>query len=147
MRVFDADPLVSVLLDRPGAKKIAAVLDADLTECRVSSITYSRVIERVARESSSSAHDVAGVIDWWIAGGMSVEPVDAELASAAAIIRAEHYDRDQNPISLVDCHAMALAAVHNAELAASDAAVLRVAKAIGLTVLALPDETGKLPKA
>jgi len=138
MRVFDADPLVSVLLDRPGAKRIAAVLDADLTECRVSSVTYSRVIERVARESSSPAHDVAGVIEWWIAGGLSVEPVDTELASAAAVIRAEHYHRDHNPISLVDCHAMALAAAHNAELAASDAAILRVAKAIGLTVLALP---------
>ena len=146
MRVFDADPLVSVLLDRPGAKKIAAALDADLTECRVSSITYSRVIERVARESRSSARDVAGVIDWWIAGGLSVDPVDADLAAAAAAIRAEHYDRERSPISLVDCHAMALAAAHHAELAASDAGVLRVAKALGLAVLALPDQTGKLAK-
>ena len=146
MRVFDADPLVSVLLDRPGAKKIAAALDADLTECRVSSITYSRVIERVARESASSARDVAGVIDWWIAGGLSVDPVDADLAAAAAAIRAEHYDRERAPISLVDCHAMALAAAHNAELAASDAGVLRVARTIGLSVLALPDQTGKLAK-
>jgi len=146
MRVFDADPLINVLLDRPGAKKIAAVLDADLPGCRISSVTYSRVIERVARESASSSSDVAAVIEWWIAGGLSVDPVDAELASAAAAIRAEHYDRDRTPISLIDCHAMALAASHNAELAASDAAVLRVAKAIGLTVLPLPDATGKRAK-
>src|SRR5262245_53329743 len=99
MRVFDADPLVSVLLDAPGAKKIAAALDEDLTMCRVSSVTYSRVIERVARESSSSPTDVAGVIEWWIAGGLSIDPVDAELACAAAAIRAEYYDRDRSPIS------------------------------------------------
>jgi uncharacterized protein with PIN domain len=146
MLVFDADPLVSVLLDRPGAKKIAGVLDHDLTACRVSAVTYSRVIERVARESSGAATDVAGVIDWWIAGGLSIDPVDAELACAAAAIRAEHYDRNETPISLVDCHAMALAAAHHAELAASDAAVLRVGKALGLSVRALPDHTGKLAK-
>ena len=50
MRVFDVDPLVSVLLDEPGAKKIAAALDADLTMSRVSAVTYSRVIERVGRD-------------------------------------------------------------------------------------------------
>jgi uncharacterized protein with PIN domain len=146
VRVFDADPLVSVLLDAPGAKKIAAALDSDLTVCRVSSVTYSRVIERVARESSSAAPDVAGVIDWWIAGGLAIDPVDSELARAAASIRAEHYDRERNPISLVDCHAIALAIAHHAELAASDAAVLRVAKSVGLKVLVLPDRTGTLPK-
>jgi len=146
IRVFDVDPLVSVLLDGPGAKKIAATLDADLTMCRISAVTYSRVIERVARESSSSAGAVAGVIDWWIAGGLTIDPVDVELASAAAAIRAAHYDRDANPISLVDCHAMALAAAHNAELAASDPAVMRVAKSLGLEVLALPGPTGKLAK-
>lgn len=146
MRVFDADPLVSVLLNAPGAKKIAAVLDADLTMCRMSSMTYSRVIERVARESSSTAIDVAGVIDWWIAGGLSIDPVDAGLACAAAAIRAEHYDRDHSPISLVDCHALALAVAHHAELAASDAAVLRVGRSLGLKVLPLPDQTGTVPK-
>jgi uncharacterized protein with PIN domain len=147
VRVFDVDPLVSVLLDAPGAKKIAAALDADLTMCHISAVTYSRVIERVARESASSAGDVAAVIDWWIAGGLTIDPVDVDLASAAAAIRAEHYDRDANPISLVDCHAMALATAHNAELAASDPAVMRVAKSLGLEVLALPGQSGKLAKA
>lgn len=146
MRVFDADPLVSVLLDAPGAKKIAAALDADLTMCRVSAVTYSRVIERVARESSSAAGDVAGVMDWWIAGGLTIDAVDTELAGTAAAIRAEHYHRDSTPISLVDCHAIALAVRHHAELAASDSAVLRVAKSVGLDVLALPDNTGNAPK-
>ena len=144
MRVFDAQPLVSVLLDAPGAKKIAAALDADLTACRVSSVTYSRVIDRVARDSSSAATDVAGVIDWWIAGGLAIVPVDTDLARAAAAIRAEHYERDRRPISLVDCHAIALAIAHHAELAASDAGVLRVAKSVGLKVLALPGQTGKV---
>jgi len=138
MRVFDVDPLVSVLLDSRGAKKIAATLDADLSMCRVSSVTYSRVIERVARKSSSPAQDVAGVIDWWIAGGLSIDPVDAELACSAASIRADQHDRKRNPISLVECYAIALAVAHHAELAASDAAVLRVARSVGLKVLALP---------
>ena len=146
LRVFDVDPLVSILLDAPGARKIAAVLDDDLTMCRVSAVTYSRVIERVARESASAADEVAGVIDWWIAGGLSIEPVDAELARAAAAVRAEHYDREASPISLIDCHAMALAAAHHAQLVASNPVVLRVAKSLGLSVLPLPDQTGKLAK-
>jgi predicted nucleic acid-binding protein len=146
MRVFDAGPLVSVLLDAPGARKIAAALDSDLTMCRVSSVTYSRVIERVARKSATAGHEVAGVIDWWIAGGLCIDPVDAEMACAAAAIRAEHHHAKRSPITLVDCHAIALAANHHAELASSDAAVLRVAKLVGLKVLALPDATGTLRK-
>jgi uncharacterized protein with PIN domain len=144
MAVFDAAPLVGVLTAEPGAHTIAqAMAVADVLA--VSSINLAEVIDRVARQTTTSVLRVLDEIERWEAGGLHVVPLTSSHARVAASLRVDHYHARRCPVSLADCCAIALARERGEALATSDRAMLRVARAIGLDVLALPDSAGRVP--
>jgi uncharacterized protein with PIN domain len=144
MVLFDAAPLVGVLTAEPGAHAIAHVM-ARAEFIAISSINLGEVIDRVGRQTSASVFDVFDEIERWEAGGLEVGPLTTSHARGAARLRIEHYHSRRSAVSLADCCAIALARERGEALATSDRAMLRVARAVGVDVLALPDSTGRVP--
>ena len=132
--VFDAYPLVAVLLAEPAAPAVAALLAESGGDAAVSAINAAEVVDAVARSQRADAGDVSSTIELWIEGGLSVVPVDWGQASRAAALRATHYHRSRMPLSLADCAAIALAEQLDATLVTSDPPMLRLARKIGVPV-------------
>ncbi len=144
MVLFDAAPLVGVLTAEPGARAIAHVM-AQAELVTISSINLGEVIDRIGRQTSAVVFDVFDEIERWEAGGLEIVALTGSHARAAASLRIEHYHSRRTPVSLADCCAIELARERGEALATSDRAMLRVARAIGLDVVALPDSTGRVP--
>lgn len=73
-------------------------------------------------------------------------PADREISWQAGVLRAAHYDRKTAALSLPDCVLLASAGPGD-EIASSDAAVLDVARKLGIDVVALPASDGGRPDA
>jgi predicted nucleic acid-binding protein len=63
----------------------------------------------------------------------------------AAEVRVSEYHRSKRPLSMADCMLLAHALSTGDAVATSDAHVAHVARSRGLTIVALPDTTGKRP--
>lgn len=85
-------------------------------------------------------------IDWLVAGGLEIVPLDLTLAIAAGALRARRYRKRECEISMGDCVAAALAAVRGQPLATSDPHLAGAAWAEGIQVLPLPDSRGRRPR-
>jgi uncharacterized protein with PIN domain len=144
MAVFDAAPLVGLLLDEPGADAIIdALTRAD--QLAVSAVNYAEVIDRVARVSGVPPRAVEEALQVWIDVGMAVVPVTASAASRAAALRVANYHHRTAAVSIADCCAIELALDLNDALATSDRELVRLARQVGVEVIALPDSRGRLP--
>ena len=98
------------------------------------------------RTRGVAAETVSSKIQIWIEAGLRVVPLDWARARRAAELRSTHYHGTRTPVSLADCGAIALAEQLEAELVTSDAAMIRVAHAIGVAVIPVPDSSGRTPK-
>ena len=145
MAVFDAAPLVGLLLDEPGADDIIDAL-TNAEHVAVSAINYAEVIDRVARVSGVPTRQVVDTLEVWIDGGLVVVSVTASAASRAATLRVEHYHHRTAAISIADCCAIGLAFDRNEALATSDRELVRLARQLGIEVIALPDSRGRMPE-
>lgn len=145
MAVFDAAPLVGLLLDEPGAGDIVdALTGAD--DLAISAINYAEVIDRVARVAGVPPRQVVNALDVWIDGGLVVVPVTASAANRAATLRVAHYHHRTSAISIADCCAIGLALDRNEPLATSARELVRLARHLGIEVIALPDSRGRMPE-
>lgn len=145
MAVFDAAPLVGLLLDEPGARDIIDAL-TNAEQLAVSAINYAEVVDRVARVSGVPAPQVVDALDVWRDGGLVVVPVTASAAIRAATLRVAHYHHRTAAISIADCCAIGLALERNEPLATSDREIVRLARQLGIEVIALPDSRGRMPE-
>lgn len=84
-------------------------------------------------------------INLLMVGGLEVEPVWLRVVWLATSLRSDHYHRTRAPVSLADCVCIATALTLETDLATTDAALARVARDAGLTVIALPDSNGRVP--
>jgi predicted nucleic acid-binding protein len=85
-------------------------------------------------------------MELWFESALRCVPLDWSRARRAAELRARHYHRTRSPVTLADCGAIALAEQFGTELVTSDPAMLRVARAEGVAVIAVPDSSGRTPK-
>lgn len=145
MAVFDAAPLVGLLLDEPGTDDIIDALTS-AERLAISSINFAEVIDRVARISGVPTLEVANALDVWIDGGLVVVPVTASAASRAATLRVAHYHHRTAAISIADCCAIGLALERSEPLATSDRELVQLARQLGVGVIALPDSRGRMPE-
>jgi PIN domain nuclease of toxin-antitoxin system len=144
MATFDAAPLVAVLLGEPGGLVSGHMLaDSGHTICAVNA---AEVVDSVARTRGVAAEAVSSKIQIWIEAGLRVVPLDWARAQRASELRSTHYHHTRTPVSLADCGAIALAEQLDAELVTSDAVMIRVARAEGVSVLPVPDSSGRTPK-
>lgn len=145
MAVFDAAPLVGLLLDEPGADDIIDTLTR-AKQLAISAINYAEVVDRVARVSGVPTRQVVDALEVWIDGGLVVVPVTASAAGRAAALRVAHYHHRTAAISIADCCAIGLALDRNEALATSDRELVRLARQLGVEVIALPDSRGRMPE-
>ena len=80
-----------------------------------------------------------------LTGRLTAVPSGAPEAWRAADLRARYYFRKARALSLADCLLLAHAAIGVDEIATADNAAAEVARSEGLSVIPLPDSTGKRP--
>ncbi len=144
MATFDAAPLAAVLLGETGGLASGRMLaDPGHAICAVNA---AEVVDTVSRARDQPARRVASAIQLWIEAGLRIVPLEWSRAVRAAELRSMHYHRTRCPVSLADCGAIALAEQLEVELVTSDAPMIRVARRLGIEVIAVPDSSGRTPK-
>jgi PIN domain nuclease of toxin-antitoxin system len=111
----------------------------------ISGANLAEVVDHLVRVDGRSPEDVNDAFDLLFAAGLDVEPFWLTHARRAAAIRADHYHRTRSPISLADAACIATARLLASDVATTDPALARVARELGIQVIALPDSTGKRP--
>jgi uncharacterized protein with PIN domain len=140
--VVDTGPIVSILLGDPAAAEVSSALNG--RECGVSVVNVAEVLDVLIRVHRTPAEDASEALDRFLAEAARPIPATRALAERAALVRAHHYHRRDRDASLADCFAIATA-MPDAEVATSDTAIARVARAEGLDVIALPNPRGRQP--
>jgi predicted nucleic acid-binding protein len=146
MAIFDAAPLVAVLLGETGGLASGRMLSDTDAGHAVCALNAAEIVDRVSRGSGEPAATVAAGMELWFEAALRCVPLDWSRARRAAELRARHYHRTRSPVTLADCGAIALAEELGMELVTSDGAMIRVARAIGVDVLPVPDSSGRTPK-
>ena len=111
----------------------------------ISGANLAEVVDQWIRVDARPPDEVNDAIDLLIAGGLDVEPFWLTHARRAGVLRADHYHRTRNPISLADAACIATARLLATDLATTDPALARVARALGVDVIPLPNSRGQLP--
>jgi predicted nucleic acid-binding protein len=135
--VLDANAIIALLLEEPAADDVEFLLEAPDAAPKLSAINLGEVVDRIVRLRRMSFDDVIERLTWLAAGGLQI--ADADL------LRARHYRRRNQDISIADCYALATASVLEESLATSDQAVAAVARYEEIELVPLPDSTGRRP--
>jgi PIN domain nuclease of toxin-antitoxin system len=147
LTVLDAYAIVALLLGEPAAEEVAGLLERPGQPASASVINLAEVVDVLVRINGRPIDAVMEKLDWLTAGGLESVDVDEGLAIAAGRIRAKHYERVNQPLSLADCVALATAVAMNEPLATADPPLAAAAADEGCKIVALPDSRGRRPKA
>ena len=140
--VLDAFAVIAYLCDEPAAVDVEELFTQPTV---MSAVNLTEVIDQFIRVHGSPADDVLAETSMLGAFGLVIEPLSARLATEAALLRSQHYDRTLCPVSLADCAAAATALDHGAALATADPHLAAVMRAEGGDVVGLPDSQGRRP--
>lgn len=142
MITLDACALEAYLLGEPAQWVVADAIHS-AEQLVITAVNAGEVVDHLLR-----VHRAPSVDEVWadlIEIGLVVTAVDAELAAAAAELRARHYHHRHRAVSLADCCAVAHALDRGSTLMSSDAAALRVAVDEGGSWRAVLDSKGRMP--
>jgi uncharacterized protein with PIN domain len=129
--VVDAAPLVALLREEPNAGRIVQEIgDADAS---VSTVTLAEVVDVLERVHGWPSGQVAEVVNGVLRVAVTFVPPTPEIAARAGLLRASHYRRRANDVSLGDCFVLATAS-GGETIVTSDRAVARTARAEGIDV-------------
>jgi uncharacterized protein with PIN domain len=136
--VLDAAPLIAVLRDEPHADGvISAIGQASVS---VSTVTLAETVDVLERVHGWTPIALAETIEGVLGVALDfVEPTPA-IAARAGSLRARHYRRRANDVSLGDCFVVATAAPGET-IVTSDRALARVARTEGVDVEVVPDRS------
>lgn len=140
--LVDAYPLVALLGDEPGAGEAAQILRRD--DVAMTAVNLAEALDVLERRHGVAEPELRALIEPILSGRMQVLAVSEGMAWRAAALRTAHYRRREAALSLADCVLLAAAGPGD-ELATSDPAVARAARAEGVDVIALPDSGGRRP--
>jgi PIN domain nuclease of toxin-antitoxin system len=143
--VLDASAIIALLLEEPAADDVESLLDASDAAPKLSAVNMGEVIDQLVRVRGMVFDDVIERLMWLAAGGLEIADADLEIAASAGFLRARHYRRRDQDVSIADCYALATASVLEEPLATSDQAVATVARYEEIELVALPDSTGDRP--
>lgn len=139
MTVLDAQAVVALLLGEPAARRVADLIRDESSPAVISALNVAELFDVLVRVHGRAPVDVGEKLDWLIAGGLAIVPMDEPLARSAGLIRAEHYDRLRRPLSLADCVALATAVERNDALATADRPLSEAAARRGVDIITLPN--------
>lgn len=145
MTVLDANAVIAALRREPAAEQVEALFRAAGAAPKLSAVNLAEVVDRLVRVWRQPFDDVLESVIWLGAGGLEVIDADFEVGALAGFLRARHYHRRDNDVSIADCFALATASVLEEGLATSDEAVARVARDENIELIPLPNSTGRQP--
>ena len=140
--ILDAYAVVAALIGEPARREV----EPHLPTSAICAANLGEVVDVCVRVHGNDETSVRDRLDWLIAGGLEVVPLDVVLAIAAGALRARRYRKRDCEISMGDCMAAAPAGSRREPLATSDPHLARTAWAEGIQVLALPDSRGRRPR-
>lgn len=143
MTVLDAQALIAFLTDEPAKPAVEALIRGD-GRASISAVNLAEALDVLARVKGVPPDVIDRVVGPLIADAVPVMEATEAIAWVAGAARSMYYDRDLCPISLGDAFALATASVGGAPIATSDPAMLRVAKAMNLASVPLPDQWGNV---
>ena len=142
--VLDAYALVALIVDEPAAEIVESLLRSG--DAAVSAVNLGEAVDVSCRVHGLDEDAVKTTLEPLIAGRhMSVIGLDDASAFRAAHLRIAHYDRRVCPISIADCFLLAAATGPDDRVATADPSVAAIARAEAISVLPLPDSTGRFP--
>jgi predicted nucleic acid-binding protein len=143
LTLLDAYPIVAYLVGEPAADEVQALLAAG--DASAISFNVAEAVDVASRVHGAAEPDVRDAIELLVATGLlTVTAPGAPTAFRAAAIRIAYYHRRDRPVSLADCFLLAAASGGN-RVATADPDVVHVARAEAISVLPLPDSSGRRP--
>ena len=103
MAIFDATPLVALLLGEPGGLVSGRMLEHPGHS--ICALNAAEVVDAVSRTRGESAQRVESVVQLWVDAGLRIVPLEWARARRAAELRSVHYHRTRCAVSLADCGA------------------------------------------
>jgi uncharacterized protein with PIN domain len=139
---LDAYALVALLTDEPAAEEVEQLLRGGHARVVVANLAEAIDISQRVRGLAN----VRSILEPLLST-RTIDVVGSTEAEAwsAASLRGRHYDRKTSALSLADCQLLAHAIDEAGSIATSDPPLARSARAEGVTVLALPDSSGRRP--
>lgn len=131
---LDASALVAFLLGEAAEPQVRALLRDQPTA--ITAVNYAEVLDTVSRRRGLETSVVRATVDSLTWAGLRLETAAPKLAAEAASIRIARYHRERCAVSIADC--FAVAAARSDTLATSDRDQAAVARAEGISVVALP---------
>jgi PIN domain nuclease of toxin-antitoxin system len=145
MVVLDAYAVIAALVGEPGAAAVEAELRRPNAGPQISAVDVAEVVDRMVRLAGVTEQAVDASLELLAAGGLVVAPADEHIGRLAGRLRARHYSRRGQAVSLADCIALATSKSLGASLATADPALATIARAEGVPLVALPDSRGRRP--
>jgi uncharacterized protein with PIN domain len=143
MILLDAQGLIALLADEPAAPAVAGLLET--AGAAMTAINLAEAVDISVRVMGVDRLTVRRGIDMLRESKLHVLSCSDDDAWAAGELRAARYRRHRTQISIGDAFLLA-AANPGDSIASADAAVLHVARDVGLGVIPLADSTGRLPE-
>jgi uncharacterized protein with PIN domain len=137
--ILDAYPIIAYLRDEPVASEVEALLESE--QAVIPSVVLGEALDVMHRRHGISVERLQAGIAPLRQAGLDVAPVPASVAWRACALRGMYYRRTSDELSLPDCFLVAAAGPRDV-IVTADPPVLRMARAEGLNVVALPDSLG-----
>ena len=141
--VYDATALISWMSSEVGADEVHDLISERGGRC--SAVNLAEVIDCLSRSGRSTPERIVATITDLKTVGFGVEPCGFTLGARAGVLRATHYSRSTQPVSLADCIALATAEHLGATLVTSDAGLVAMAVSAGVDVHPIPNSSGVRP--
>jgi PIN domain nuclease of toxin-antitoxin system len=140
--LLDAYALVALVGDEPAAAEVEDLLRT--ADPAITSINLAEAVDVLHRIHGLADEAVRAAV-WPLVGAplVVVRPTEYH-AWDAADLRRRYYHRRLRPLSLADCFLLAGAAGDD-RIATADPAVAEAAREEGISLVALPDTSGKRP--
>lgn len=140
MTVLDAFAVLGLLKGEPAAPEVQVLIEQG--GCALATLGVAEVLDHLVRVAGATEEDA--VLDIAQLGLAAPVDLDEACSIGAALMRARHYDRKRRAVSLADCVVAQVARTTEAAVATSDPHLLDLCRDEGITVVPLPDSTGKL---
>jgi uncharacterized protein with PIN domain len=132
-------------LNEPAADDVERELRNASRTAWISAIDLAEVVdvmERIYRCSPAATLEALMLLE---SGGHRVAHVNGDIGVEAGAMHARHHDRKKSALSMADCIALATARALGEPLATADRALSAAAAVSGVTIVPLPDTSGRRP--
>jgi len=138
--ILDAYAVIALLRGEPAADAVQELLAVD-ADAALTALGLAEVVDFLVRLARVDEEDAA--LDVAQLRLADMDPVTAEIALRAGLLRARHYHRHDRAVGLADCVVAETARARTTSVVTSDPHLLDTCAAEGIAVIPLPDSQGR----